>query len=864
MALKNLRKSNHDVQIKHTTTKNVFTLSGSYSKVQAALAQLLCYPGSPQFSESKDSNPAASSRTWSFQLSQKPQVSEDQRIKPTKQREHREEEDNSDVPTDGANVSSNRNLAFGSDHWETTNHTGRAAQCSPTAFMDESSLIVDADVFQYLQKYCKKEYQQILSQFGVEVVNETNQGLTTLFLHIADTAPVEEGQEGMKLAKMAISRLYQENEAKICRDQLPKTILHPRGGLQRAIENLNARYPKLLLNEDEQNIYFIGSSKDVSEAKYSLLIGHEETRNKKDCVASLLNFPSYNSGSSPIHDDEQVPKTTLLTEGSLDERIDGMQILEEDGPRLDGARRYKLAARFKDSGLAGLGSFPFRPNSSPSRQTCQEAILGHDGLSDATGISGDGVSGGDISFKTAYTSSPSVFTQIKNPLNTDMIDTRPKNVTAPFASTPSSLARSIALPASGSGSSLKRASSFSGTPQQKAQVLVQKSQDDSSKPTARVRERSSSFSTPTVRDKQVVHHEEISVSRVMWQYIKEAYSTRVEDLTSDLQMKESFSEGNRDLTLILRGADSSKVLKCRERLQKLLDSVSTDFSVQELRMSDLGVSSSDDETLQACCSEVRSRFKKVVIHSMKKSLYLVGPDQLCFQVAATLREVFSKEPKQQDFPNQFLQLDAPPQSRRQDMDSSYQVVGSTQTGVIDGNSGIQQWTTTYGRDFGEKGLVNGSNRQSLLKKEYVSKEKEEEKTVEKNPLNGEKERTLGASNTETIGHTTTEKQTTSEESRSGLGARVSYCVCGESKTSLVRTKCGVMLCPACLETVHCNCKVCHEKEQIPRGIRGEMKKSKLSISLPGHNKDGSIKITYRIPDGIQEVSSLLRIFAVIR
>lgn len=60
-----------------------------------------------------------------------------------------------------------------------------------------------------------------------------------------------------------------------------------------------------------------------------------------------------------------------------------------------------------------------------------------------------------------------------------------------------------------------------------------------------------------------------------------------------------------------------------------------------------------------------------------------------------------------------------------------------------------------------------------------------------------------------------------------------------------------MLCPACLETVHFNCKVCHEKEQTPRGIRGEMKKSKLSISLPGHSKDGVNKITYRIPDGIQ-------------
>ncbi|KAM4717921.1 uncharacterized protein FYW61_017839 [Anableps anableps] len=855
--LKNLCKSHQDVQIKPTATERCCTLFGSYSKVQAALAQLLCYHGGPEFSESKDLGPAASSRTWSFQTSQKPQGSEDQRRKPTKQKEHKDEED-SDVTTEEGNLSSNRNLAIGGDDWETANHTDSAAQCSPTAFIEESSLIVDADVFQYLQKHCKKEYQQILSQFGVEVVNETNQGLTTLFLHIADTAAVEEGQQVMKLAKKAISQLYQENEAKIYRDQLAKIILHPRGGLQKALENLSTRYPKLLLNEDEQNIYLIGSCKDVAEARYSLLMDHKEARNKKEGVASLLNFPSYNSGSLPIHaDEERVPQTTPISEECLVERIDQMQISEEDELRVDGARRYKLAARFKDSGLAGLGSFPFHPNSSPSRQMHQELIQGHNVLSETTGISGEGVSravaqniGGDILFKTAYTSSPSGFTQIKNSLNTDMIDTRPKNLTAPFASTPSSFPQNTALPPSGFGSTLKRASSFSGTPQQKAQVLGQKSLDDSSKPTARVREQSSSFSSQTLRDKQEVHHEEISVSRVMWQYIKEAYSTRVEDLTSDLQIKESFSEGNRSLTVILRGADSSKVKLCRERLQKLVDSVSGDFSVQELRMSELGISSTEDETLQACCSEVRSRFKKVVIHTMKKNLYLVGPEQMCSQVAATLREVFSKEPEQDNFSDQFLPLNVP-QTRKQAQDSTYQLIGSTQTGIDDGNSGNQQWKTTYGRDFGEKGLVNGSNSQSSLKKEYVFREKEYGKTVEKNPLNGEKESTLCPTRPETTGHTPAEAQSTSEQSRSGLDEQDSSCVCGKNKTSLVRTKCGVMLCPVCLEMLHSYCKVCNETEQTPRGICGEMKKSRLSISLPGHNKDGIIKITYRIPDGIQ-------------
>uniref|UniRef100_A0A3Q2QMV8 RING-type E3 ubiquitin transferase n=1 Tax=Fundulus heteroclitus TaxID=8078 RepID=A0A3Q2QMV8_FUNHE len=853
-ALKNLRKRHQDVQINPTSAERCCTLYGPYSKVQAALAQLLCHPGGPEFPETKDPGPAAPSKAWFSQKYKKPQVSEDQRRKPTKQKEHREEEY---VPTKGESLSSNRSPAHDGDCWEAPNHTEKAAPRSPTAFVEESSMIVDADVFQYLQKNCKKEYQQILSRYGVEVVNVTNQGLTTLFLHIADTAAaVEEGQDCMRLAKNAISRLYQENESSICRDQLPKIILHPAGGLQRATENLSAKFPKLLLTEDEQNIYFIGSNRDVTEARRSLLMNHKEARDKKEGVASLLNFPSYNSGSSPVRaDEERGPLPTPRNEGPLDERIDQMLISEEDDLRADGARRYKLAARFKDSGLSGLGSFPFRPNSSPSRQTRQEPLLGHDTQSETTAISGEEVSravaqntGRDVLFKGAYMSPPSAFAQMKTSLNTDVIDTRPKNLTSPFASTSSSLPQNP--PPSGSGSTLKRASSFSGTPQQKAQLLGQKSQDDSSKSTARVRERSSSLSSRTVRDKQEVHREEILVSRVMWQYIKEAYSTRVEDLTSDLQMKESFSEGSREVTVILRGADSSKVTLCRQRLQTLVDSVSADFSVQELRMSELGLSSTEDETLQACYYEVRSRFKKVVIHLMKKSLYVVGPEQLCSQVAATLREVFTREPEQYDVSNLSSLLEAA-QSRSRGLDSSYQVGACTQTGKADGNSGSEQWKTTYDRDFGENGLSNGSNSQSELRREFVFKEKQDGKIIEKNAVNGENDRALHGTQTHTTGHRPAETQRTSVESRSGLGGQVSSCACGESKMPVVRTKCGVTMCTACLEKMHLSCKVCHEAPQIPQGVRGEIKKSRLNMSLPGQNKVGVIKITYRIPDGIQ-------------
>ncbi|XP_017284953.1 uncharacterized protein si:busm1-163l24.3 [Kryptolebias marmoratus] len=866
-AVKSLRKSHQEVQINYTASERCCTLSGSYSDVQAALTQLLGRPGGPEPAENNDTSRAAPSSSRSVQTSRKPQASEDQSRKPNKQKEN----DNTDMSSDEESSNSKRNLAPDGNGWDTHANAVSAVPQSPTMFTEEFSLIVDADMFQYLQKRCKKEYQRILNQYDVEVVNETSQGLTTLFLNVADAAVMDDAEERLKRAKKAISRLYQENEKQICRDQLPKVILNPRGGFQRAIDDLSVRFPKLLLNDDERYLYIIGNSKDVSEAKTALLLDIEEPKSKKEDVASLLKYPSYNLGSSSTHSDEEgAPLTPPFAVASLDEELDPTLRSEEDELRAEGAAKYKLAARFKDSRLGGLGSrpadFTFRTNSSPSRQARHGPMLGCDVLSETAGVSGEVVSraqntGGDILFKSTYMSSPSASTQMKT---SDTIDAQFKN--SPLSITPAGFSE---LPPFGSGATLKRASSFSGTPQQKAQVVNQKSRDDSCKSAVKTRARSSSFGSRAAKDKQEVHNAEISVFRVLWQYIKEAYSTRVEDLTTEVQMTENFSEGSRDLTVLLKGADSSKVRLCQERLQKLVASVNADFCVQELRLSELGVADPENETLQACCSEVRSRFKKVTVHIIKNSLYLVGPQHLCSQVAATLREVFSGEPDRHGLSSPSASMWNSATSLQLNVPQSLQLTDS-QTGTTDN----QQWKTTYGRDFGGNEVVNGSYSQSSMRKDHFAQAEvitstehtgtgmkedghkgersvnylltENETSAVNSDLSADRERTLQT------GPRHSEIMSTPDKSRSDQGGQAHSCVCGEDGMSPVKTKCGVTMCPKCLETRHVHCRVCTETEQIPPGIQGEMKKSRLQMSLPGHSKDSVIKITYRIPDGIQE------------
>ncbi|XP_073350009.1 uncharacterized protein [Pagrus major] len=892
MALTSLHKSHPDVQINYDATVDLYTLYGAYSKVQAALAQLF----GPQPAENKDSGQPDTSGPRSVQVAQKPhtQEAEDKSREANKRGEQREE-----VHSDEYNSDSHRDLTPGGYGWEDTGQIEAAALQHPTTSEEEFFIMVDADMFQYVQKHCRKDYQQILSQHGVDVVDMTNQGLTSLFLQVATgVGDNSRCQETLKLAKQAMSSFFQENEIKIRRAQLPKIILSPRGGLQRAKDTLSVRLPKLLLNEDDRNIYIIGSSSDVSEAKQFLLLDQSEVRGKKEDVASLLRYPSYDSGSLTRADEQRVPLTTAPTVDPVDDRIDRLVRSEEDERRAEGARRYKLAARFKVTGLAALGSRPtdFSVRGgllSPSRQARLGPVLGHDVLSETAQISGEKVSravsqntGGDILFRGGDDLFSSHLMH-KNSLNSHLTDARPKSLTSPLSTNQSSSSGSSPLPPAGSGSPLKRASSFSGTPQQRVQVTGQKSQDDSSRSTNRPRARSSSNSIrETGKDKREVHNAEITVPYVMWQHIKEAYSTRVDDLTSDVQVKERRSEVSSDLTVTLRGAESSKVSSCRLGLQRLVDSVSADFSTMQLHLLELGITDEADETLQACCADVRSRFKKVTIVIVKDSLFLLGPKQLCSQVRAALREVFSGDlaqiPDQQDFsssassslnPSTFLQTneDTSPHSNPQGIPAS-------QTSKADWTGSSQERGTQSRSDLQESEHVNGTISKPAVRKEPVIKEKVRivstvEMDGQRTEINHSKTgndnsarhvdgvmATTTRTDKDMALHTKekrdrsqqrqTEIQDTPEESRPGLRAPAAICVCGDSEKLMTKTKCGATLCSKCLDTVHDHCKVCHE---TPRGIQGKISSSRIHISVPGHKKDSAIKITYCIPDGIQEV-----------
>ncbi|XP_057716782.1 uncharacterized protein si:busm1-163l24.3 isoform X2 [Corythoichthys intestinalis] len=646
---------------------------------------------------------------------------------------------------------------------------------------EELSLMLDADVFQYLQKRYGQEYQRLQSQHGVKVVDMSSQGITTLFLQVVTP---EGGKERKRIeqARMAIRDLSQECERRICQTKLRKCDLDHIGDLQHAMATLRVRFPELLLNEDDSCVFLIGDCCDVSEAKQFLLQERRTAETESIAHRRGISSPRQPAAEKPLG------LSSPQCSRALDDQEDLVQPSEKERRPEDG-EIYHLAAPCKGSGPP-LRSIPVDLSLCGASNTRKEPLeatkdpLGHSIMRSKTSA--------DVTAKS----------------------TRPVWSTTPFRP-PVKMH---------TGSTARKTKSFSGATQQG----LQKTEDDSSASLPRTR--TSSLTDPIQRDQNEVYHAEVLVPTVMWLHIKEVYRTQVEALTCNLELNEVGSQDRIQSAIRIRGSQQSAVTACQHDLQELVDAVSSDFSVRELHLSELNLTNLEDETLQACCAEVRQRFAKITIRMTKRSLYLLGPKRLCYQVGASLREVFCADRAQTKNKKGRQISESLPYSATR--------------------------ISNHTRDQTQTELDNG---QIATRRDPVIKEKLERASIGDHDrgkilVHGTKESPTNVNG----GRSPTAKSNKSTLSNQKEGLPGVICVCGESATSMKQTKCGVFMCINCLDAVHVNCRVCHNgspQHRSPVGIRGSMNHCKLNFSLPGHNKHTTIKVTYVIPDGIQEVGS---------
>ncbi|XP_076857020.1 uncharacterized protein LOC143510968 [Brachyhypopomus gauderio] len=162
------------------------------------------------------------------------------------------------------------------------------------ACLEDFSFVVDSDIYRYLHKYCSRDYQNILRRHRVEVLDETCQDITTLYLK------PKKGLSGrsmgpVKRAQQDLAQLYQHKGSQLRKEQVSKSGI-PQKGLQQALETLRQSLPQLMVEEDEGNINLVGSGSDVSEGKQFITDMKGTMRNREACSENLLdhsqsNFP---------------------------------------------------------------------------------------------------------------------------------------------------------------------------------------------------------------------------------------------------------------------------------------------------------------------------------------------------------------------------------------------------------------------------------------------------------------------------------------------------------------------------------------------------------------------------------------------
>ncbi|KAG1967536.1 putative E3 ubiquitin-protein ligase DTX3 [Pimephales promelas] len=788
------------------------------------------------------------------------------------------------------------------------------------ADLEDLSIIMEADVFAYLQSI--EEYKYILRHHQVQVVHVTSEGITTLYLQ-SEVPSRSDVKQNIRQAHKELRKLYQQQEGCLRKDQVKKSALYMPDGLTIALKKVQLVLPNVLFSYDQDTIYIVGEKTEVSQAKQMLLLGVE-----KSVMGSLTELPPSSSSSDSVSPEslarEQQVRRKSEVHTPVPPKLIGGSSTERKGD-VGNTKEYKLAARFKSSGLLGREEMGGDIRSLTAKMDMQmldlnsksapptKSSLGTAGL-----LGNELTEGGTVAFRMTSPSSTGEDVLFKNqdPLSVNTFGrasystykakpTTPTGLTSTFttgvksssvnALSASNTAVKTAAPFStsvpSSKSSLRRANSFSGRPNLRDQLQNNPITVEPMINThAHQRARSNSISSgrPSEDCPMTKVEAELTVSSLMWIYMKEVYCNQLDSMKSDLQMSEK-QAGKGEMTVTLEGTDSSKVGESHRQLQNLVAMVASDFNSQEVRLAELGVVEKD-KLFETCCLNVRSRLRKVILHNTKSSIFFHGPKSLCSEASDIFKAVYSgqkyhsllqmktfQEGVDQGATNASLSIQSTKESDQsvklcslQDTSQAVQSNSSSKSRV----KSTKQKSATLERLENPSSMMDEVSQINSLSLLANARENTTEPKIDgptSLPLEAHKKQdtAMTLKQTNLLSHSPSEK-----------------CVCGAIITNVKRTTCGVILCCDCL-LFHSYCRVCykegmysqkkvlgepgqsygskdirqeyqaqeprseHKDSKEQRGIQGTMTCAEMNLILPGYTKYTTAKITYCIPDGIQ-------------
>ncbi|XP_072417651.1 uncharacterized protein [Chiloscyllium punctatum] len=204
-----------------------------------------------------------------------------------------------------------------------------------TGNIEDYILMMDSDIYKYIQKFYKDSYENILCQYHVKVLDVTSEDITTLILQ--STPDCSDSKLSVLQAHQDLSKLYQSFEFRLRKEQIYKNDITSNVSLLQTIcASLQVQFPKINLSENENYLYLIGTSDDCSLAKKYL----------QDCKEEF-SAKSQNSKHPASRRDSESDQASVSSIPPSLQEFDGNDVFVQAGIRKADVRKdHKLAPTF--------------------------------------------------------------------------------------------------------------------------------------------------------------------------------------------------------------------------------------------------------------------------------------------------------------------------------------------------------------------------------------------------------------------------------------------------------------------------------------------------------------------------------------
>lgn len=495
--------------------------------------------------------------------------------------------------------------------------------------LEDFSLVMDSDIYLYMQRFCAAEYQGVLEQHRVDVVDVSNDGIAMLYFQPA--AGTAGDMDALREARLALQKLYQQLEVSLRKEKITKEGLGMDSQALRALTHeLQKLYPHLLCHEDVKQLYLIGNLVDVSEAKQYLRDFSARRGTAQATVSSSL--PSQPTTSPTTENTLHKPKEPAGTSASR---------FSPGRPKLRG--ELKLPTSFSTLKAESSQDLPLVGPS--GKHPLQTDALSPSDLTALTQRYQPGVSTAGVDLGSAADS------QQKDPKEWEQMKGGAR------------LTRHKALSAFGGkdnrdskGSGPIRHHSLAST--FGAFDTTRTSKPSESKP---LLQRSNSFSLPRSKESEKPQgtawagseggrvSEEMSLDSLQWSYLKDVHRAAVAELCSDGGVQLSEHRAGDCTVLTLQAEGREKLCQAKWKVEALVRRC-PDLVCQSMSYAELAVDGPDDSALSELCSLLRGNSFQVGFSKDKDNLYLACPKEVlpgvteAFQVFSSSRFPALKSP----------------------------------------------------------------------------------------------------------------------------------------------------------------------------------------------------------------------------